>query len=126
MLLLKFRFILLFLRWLLIFVLAQLALVDAGLAAAFDNPPLPPPRPHDLGPPPSPEVLPPSESAKDNVALRMQVLAEMFNTSNHVNVVTVNGVFGTGTYPTNPSPTFRQITAVNDPRTAQFALRFSF
>ena len=58
--------------------------------------------------------------------LRLQVLAEMFNTLNHVNVVTLNGVFGTGVYPTVPSPTFRQITAVNDPRTAQFGLRLSF
>jgi hypothetical protein len=57
---------------------------------------------------------------------RLQVLAEMFNTLNHVNVVTLNGVFGTGAYPTSPSPAFRQITAVNDPRTAQFGLRLSF
>ncbi|HYA16284.1 MAG TPA: TonB-dependent receptor [Bryobacteraceae bacterium] len=58
--------------------------------------------------------------------MRLQALAEMFNALNHVNVVTVNGVFGTGTYPTNPSPTFGQITAVNDPRSGQFALRLSF
>ncbi len=58
--------------------------------------------------------------------MRLQALAEMFNALNHVNVVTLNGVFGAGAYPTNPSPTFRQITAVNDPRTAQFALRLSF
>jgi hypothetical protein len=58
--------------------------------------------------------------------LRLQALAEMFNTLNHVNVATLNGVFGTGAYPTNPSPTFKQITAVNDPRTAQFALRLEF
>jgi hypothetical protein len=58
--------------------------------------------------------------------MRLQALAEMFNTLNHVNVVTLNGVFGTGAYPTNPSPTFGQITAVNDPRSAQFALRLSF
>ena len=58
--------------------------------------------------------------------LRLQVLAEMFNTLNHVNVVTLNGVFGTGVYPTAPSSTFGQITAVNDPRTAQFGLRLSF
>jgi len=45
---------------------------------------------------------------------------------NHVNVVTLNGVFGAGAYPTSPSPTFRQITAVNDPRTGQFAVRLSF
>jgi hypothetical protein len=58
--------------------------------------------------------------------MRVQVLAEMFNTLNHVNVVTLNGVFGTGVYPTAPSSTFGQITAVNDPRTAQFGLRLSF
>lgn len=57
---------------------------------------------------------------------RLQALGEVFNTLNHVNVVTLNGVFGTGAYPTSPSPTFGQITAVNDPRTAQFALRLSF
>ena len=57
---------------------------------------------------------------------RLQALAEMFNTLNHVNVVTLNGVFGTGAYPTNPLATFGQITAVNDPRSAQFALRLSF
>jgi len=57
---------------------------------------------------------------------RLQVLAEMFNALNHVNVVTLNGVFGTGAYPTTPSATFRQITAVNDPRSGQFAVRLSF
>ena len=58
--------------------------------------------------------------------LRLQALAEMFNTLNHVNVATLNGVFGTGVYPTSPSATFRQITAVNDPRTAQLGLRLEF
>ena len=58
--------------------------------------------------------------------MNLQVLAEMFNTLNHVNVVTLNGVFGTGAYPTTPSPTFGQITAVNDPRAAQSGLRLSF
>jgi hypothetical protein len=38
----------------------------------------------------------------------------------------LNGVFGSGAYPTNPNPTFGQITAVNDPRTAQLGLRLSF
>jgi hypothetical protein len=58
--------------------------------------------------------------------IRLEALAEMFNTLNHVNVVILNGVFGWGTYPTNPSPTFGQITAVNDPGTAQLGLRPSF
>jgi hypothetical protein len=57
---------------------------------------------------------------------RLLALAEMFNTLNHVNVATLNGVFGAGVYPLAPSATFRQITAVNDPRTAQFGLRLSF
>ena len=57
---------------------------------------------------------------------RLQLIAEMFNALNHVNVVTLNGVFGTSAYPTNPSSTFGQITAVNDPRTGQFAVRLSF
>ena len=50
--------------------------------------------------------------------LRLQALAEMFNTLNRVNIVTLNGVFGTGAYPANTSATFRQITAVNPPRSA--------
>ncbi len=57
---------------------------------------------------------------------RLLALAEMFNTLNHVNVATLNGVFGAGVYPSVPSATFLQITAVNDPRTAQFGLRLSF
>jgi hypothetical protein len=58
--------------------------------------------------------------------VRLQAIAEMFNALNHVNVVTLNGVFGTGVYPSAPSGAFRQITAVNDPRAGQFALRLSF
>jgi hypothetical protein len=53
-------------------------------------------------------------------------MAEAFNLTNHLNGVTLNGVFGTGAYPTSPSATFKQITAVNDPRTMQFALRIQF
>jgi hypothetical protein len=58
--------------------------------------------------------------------IRVQAIAESFNTLNHTNGVTLNGIFGTGTYPTNPSPTFRQIIAVGDPRTLQLALRVTF
>ena len=58
--------------------------------------------------------------------LRLEAIAEGFNLTNHVNGVTLNGVFGTGAYPTNPSPTFRQITAVGDPRGFQLALRMTF
>jgi hypothetical protein len=58
--------------------------------------------------------------------LRVEALAEAFNLTNHVNGVSLNGTFGTGVYPTNPLPTYQQITAVGDPRSIQFALRFKF
>lgn len=56
----------------------------------------------------------------------MEGLAEAFNLTNHVNGVTLNGVFGAGAYPSNPSSTYRQITAVNDSRSLQLALRLRF
>jgi hypothetical protein len=58
--------------------------------------------------------------------LKLEALAEAFNVLNHTNGVTLNGTFGSGVYPSNPSPTFRQITAVADPRTFQLSLRVSF
>jgi hypothetical protein len=58
--------------------------------------------------------------------LRLEAMAEAFNLTNHLNGVTLNGVFGTGTYPTSPSSTYKQITAVNDPRSMQFALKIQF
>jgi hypothetical protein len=57
---------------------------------------------------------------------KLEVLAEAFNLTNHVNGVSLNGSFGTGTYPLSPSSTFRQVTAVGDPRGFQFALRLAF
>ena len=58
--------------------------------------------------------------------LQVEVLAEGFNLSNHVNVVTRNTNFGTGAYPTNPLPTFGQVTAVGEPRSFQFGARMRF
>jgi len=58
--------------------------------------------------------------------VRLEALAEGFNLTNHVNGVTMNGVFGAGTYPVNPSPTFKQVTAVNDPRSLQLGVRLHF
>jgi len=58
--------------------------------------------------------------------LQLQALAEAFNLTNHVNGVSLNGVFGTGTYPLNPAPTFQRTTAVGDPRGFQFALKLEF
>jgi hypothetical protein len=56
----------------------------------------------------------------------MEGTVEAFNLLNHVNGVALNGTFGTGTYPVNPLPTFKQVTAVQDPRTLQLGLRLSF
>jgi hypothetical protein len=53
-------------------------------------------------------------------------MTEAFNLTNHVNAVNLNGVFGTGAYPTNPASNFRQFTAVSDPRALHFALRLAF
>jgi hypothetical protein len=58
--------------------------------------------------------------------LKVDAMFESFNALNHVNGVTLNGTFGAGAYPANPSPSFGQMTAVGDPRTAQLALRASF
>ena len=58
--------------------------------------------------------------------LRIEGLVEGFNLTNHTNVVTLNGNFGPGAYPTNPSPTFGQVTAVGDPRSVQFGVRVKF
>jgi hypothetical protein len=56
----------------------------------------------------------------------VEALAEAFNALNHRNNLTLNGAFGSAAYPTNPSSSFRQVTAVNDPRVAQLALRIRF
>jgi hypothetical protein len=61
-----------------------------------------------------------------NERLRVEAMLEAFNLFNHVNGIALNGSFGPGAYPTNPAPTFRQITAVADPRTLQLGLRMSF
>ena len=57
---------------------------------------------------------------------RLEALAEVFKLTNRDNVVTMNGNFGAGDYPANPSPTFGQVTAVGEPRSLQLGLRFSF
>jgi hypothetical protein len=58
--------------------------------------------------------------------VRLEGIAEAFNALNHRNNLTRNGTFGAGAYPANPSATFGQITAVNDPRSVQLALRLRF
>ena len=56
----------------------------------------------------------------------LEALAEVFNLTNRVNVLTRNTNFGAGAYPTNPSPTFMQITSVGEPRAIQFGVRARF
>ena len=58
--------------------------------------------------------------------LKLEALVEGFNLTNHVNGVSLNGVFGTGAYPTTPSSTFGQMTGAGDARSFQFALRLAF
>jgi hypothetical protein len=58
--------------------------------------------------------------------LRLEAMVEAFNLLNHRNNLTKNGVFGAGLYPQAPSPNFGQVTAVNDPRVMQTALRLTF
>lgn len=56
----------------------------------------------------------------------IEAIAEGFNLTNRRNVVTMNGHFGGGTYPSSPSSTFGQVTTVGDPRAFQFAARLQF
>jgi hypothetical protein len=57
---------------------------------------------------------------------RLEGLVEAFNLTDHVNVITRNTTFGSGSYPSNPVPAFNTVTAVCDPRTLQFGVRFTF
>jgi hypothetical protein len=59
-----------------------------------------------------------SRTIRLNDRWRAELIAESFNALNHVNGVTRNGV--------STSSTFGQMTAVNDPRSFQFALRLGF
>ena len=56
----------------------------------------------------------------------LEGIVETFNLTNRVNVLTRNANFGAGPYPTNPVPTFRQVTSVGDPRALQLGIRVRF
>jgi outer membrane receptor protein involved in Fe transport len=58
--------------------------------------------------------------------VRLEGMIEVFNLTNQVNVVTVNGNFGPGAYPASPSSSFGQPVAVGDPRSAQLGVRLRF
>jgi carboxypeptidase family protein/TonB-dependent receptor-like protein len=56
----------------------------------------------------------------------IEAQAEGFNLTNRQNNVAINGNFGSGAYPTSPSPTFGQVLAVGDPRAFQLGVRLRF
>ena len=58
--------------------------------------------------------------------VELEALVEAFNLTNHENVLTRNANFGAGAYPSSPSATFAEITAVGEPRTLQFGLGARF
>jgi outer membrane receptor protein involved in Fe transport len=57
---------------------------------------------------------------------RIEGLIEAFNLTDWVNPITRNNTFGPGSYPSNPVSSFNTVTAVGDPRTLQFGVRFVF
>jgi hypothetical protein len=67
-----------------------------------------------------------SRSFRLSGKVSVDALVEGFNLTNHVNVLTRNANFGAGAYPTSPSPTFNQITAVSEPRSFQLGARLRF
>ena len=58
--------------------------------------------------------------------VKLDAMAEAFNLLNRRNNLTMNGTFGSGAYPSSPSSSFGQITAVNDARVVQLVLRMGF
>jgi hypothetical protein len=58
--------------------------------------------------------------------IKLEGIAEAFNSLNHRNDMIPNATWGTRTYPNTPNATFGQATAVGDPRSVQLAARVSF
>jgi hypothetical protein len=58
--------------------------------------------------------------------VRLETLAEAFNSLNHRNDMIPNATWGTGAYPNTPNATFGQATAVGDPRNVQLGARINF
>jgi len=56
----------------------------------------------------------------------VEALVEAFNLTNRENAVMRNANFGPGSYPSDPIPTFNQITAVAESRTFQLGIRLRF
>jgi outer membrane receptor protein involved in Fe transport len=67
-----------------------------------------------------------SRSFRLSSGTRVEGLIEAFNLTDRVNPITRNATFGPGSYPSNPVSSFNTVTAVGDPRTLQFGVRFIF
>jgi hypothetical protein len=57
---------------------------------------------------------------------RLEVIFDVFNLFNRTNFTDANGVFGIGSYPSQPAPAFGQFTQAGPPRQGQIALRLTF
>jgi hypothetical protein len=58
--------------------------------------------------------------------MSVDAIFEVFNVFNRSNFTQVNNIFGTGAYPTTPSPTFGQFTQAAPPRQIQLAVKIGF
>jgi hypothetical protein len=59
-------------------------------------------------------------------SVRLEGSVEAFNVTNRTNITGLNATFGPGAYPSSPSSTFGQATAVGEPRSVQLAVRLRF
>lgn len=58
--------------------------------------------------------------------MSLEWLLEMFNVLNRSNFTEVQNIFGPGSYPTQPIPTFGQFTQAGPPRQVQLAVKLKF
>jgi len=58
--------------------------------------------------------------------VHIEPLAEVFNLTNRRNALSRNATFGAGPYPTNPLPSFNQVTSVGESRSLQLGARVKF
>ena len=58
--------------------------------------------------------------------IRIDAMFEVFNLFNRTNFTEANNVFGTGSYPTQPLPTFGQFERAGPPRQVQLGIKFDF
>ena len=56
----------------------------------------------------------------------LDAMFDVFNVTNHTNFSEINNIFGTGAYPTNPVPTYKQYTAASAGRQFQLGAKFTF